>query len=376
MIRHRDGIVGAWAATTNNAAHYALDDVNKNFERWDPMVRAAILDFELISHLHVTKSDETLVAGGATSNGVVTLWHVELTGPTPVQGAADSPPSGSCERIASFNRPDEAKFRKQLELVAAYADLREDRASEILAQLGPPIAFWSSVANLHPVRNRWTVELLDAALRLAKYAEMRLKHALACRRPVEYSPQVQPMILTPGHGSLPSGHSTEAHLIAYLLWKLLEEAERKKIPDGSGTASRDAAWREQLMRQAARIAINRTVAGVHFPVDSSAGQLLGLTLGEYLVHRCDRLVEAKYAPWYFDGSRFGENQDFVRTDLYGTDGTRQAPIFVSKFPDVTLPAPPAPPPSSVSPPSPVLPLPHQILCWLWNKARDELAHWN
>ena len=39
------------------------------------------------------------------------------------------------------------------------------------------------------------------------------------------------------------------------------------------------------MNQAARIAINRTVAGVHFPVDSMAGQLLGLTVAEYFIKR-------------------------------------------------------------------------------------------
>ena len=38
----------------------------------------------------------------------------------------------------------------------------------------------------------------------------------------------------------------------------------------------------QLVRQARRFSINRTVAGVHFPIDASAGQMLGTTLGEYV----------------------------------------------------------------------------------------------
>jgi hypothetical protein len=100
---------------------------------------------------------------------------------------------------------------------------------------------------------------------------MRFKHALACARPADYSPNVQPIVPTPLHGSLPSGHATEAFMVAHLLEQLLPQGGK---------------CRDQLQRLATRTSINRTVAGVHFPVDSLAGQLLGQTLAEYLVHHC------------------------------------------------------------------------------------------
>jgi hypothetical protein len=40
-----------------------------------------------------------------------------------------------------------------------------------------------------------------------------------------------------------------------------------------------------MVSQAARVAVNRTVAGVHYPVDTLAGASLGTALGQYMVAR-------------------------------------------------------------------------------------------
>jgi hypothetical protein len=180
-----------------------------------------------------------------------------------------------------------------------YADLREDRASEILYQMGPQLAFWSSIANLHPARTPKTLELLDTVVRFAIFVEMRFKHALAVPRPIDYSPQVQPMIQTPGHGSLPSGHGTQAYIVSNVLCALRGQPET-------------SVFGQQLMRQAYRVTINRTIAGVHFPVDHIAGRLLGTTLAEYFVHRC-KYVPGKrggFTPRTFNGPKFNGHLDF------------------------------------------------------------------
>ena len=88
------------------------------------------------------------------------------------------------------------------------------------------------------------------------------------------------MIETPGHGSWPSGHATEAFAIALLLEKLLNAASHPDAALPNGTACR-----EDLQRLAARISTNRVVAGLHFPVDSACGRLLGTALAEFLVAR-------------------------------------------------------------------------------------------
>jgi hypothetical protein len=194
-----------------------------------------------------------------------------------VLSSASTVSSTSPSLIAEIKRPLHNTFEDQIPLVLSWAELRYERATEILAQIDPQYAFWSSIVYMHPDRTKRTFELINILLQFCVYVEMRFKHALACWRPVEYNAQVQPIITTPGHGSFPSGHSTQAHAVAYVLHKLLDL-------DTTKTGHRRVIG--QLRRQAARIATNRVVAGVHFPVDSMAGRMLGVALGEYFVGRC------------------------------------------------------------------------------------------
>jgi hypothetical protein len=329
LVRHRDGIVGTWlplGAFPGNQLRLETDGAPAldNLERWEPWVRAATFDFEVCSKLQFSHPDK---------NEAV-VWHVD-----DVNVQAD-PPTSKLVRLATLTRPPVEVFVKQLNLVNNYADLREDRASEVLSQIDAVLAFWSSVVNLHPDRRRWTLELLATAVRMAGHVEMRFKHALACRRPVELSPQIQPMILTPGHGSLPSGHACEAFVAAYVLWQLI--------------APKSQEYCVQLLRQAARVAINRQVAGVHFPVDSAAGQVLGLSLGEYFVARCSK---HEYRHRCFKGPAYNTaaniDHDFDWRELILPDGTLPGFPFFAHWD------------------KPFAPQKSPLLEWLWERAANE-----
>jgi membrane-associated phospholipid phosphatase len=224
----------------------------RQLDRWEPWVRAYVAIGEMLEGISFRKTTTSSVDDG-------------------LQVLA----SGSL--IAEIRRPQQSTFEAQIPMVLSWAELRNERATEILAQIDSPYAFWSSIVYMHPDRTKRTFELVNIVLQFCVYVEMRFKHALACWRPVEYNAQVQPMITTPGHGAFPMGHATQVYAVAHVLKSLLKLKPAKPA---------HARIIEQLDRQAARITTNRVVAGVHFPVDSMAGRMLGVALGEYFVGRC------------------------------------------------------------------------------------------
>jgi hypothetical protein len=163
------------------------------------------------------------------------------------------------------------------------------------------------------------------------------------------------MIPPPPHSSLPSGHATEAFSFAYMLWSIIKESENPVYADENASQR----WGEQLMRQASRIAVNRTVAGVHFPVDSVAGATLGLTLAQYFVARCK--CADNYSSWKFNGTEF--EGDFKWRALFDVRTGKQKEAIADGHSAEYV--------AALGPRCLGLDDHSPVLSWMWNEAKKE-----
>ena len=192
--------------------------------------------------------------------------------------------------VVTSDRPSIDTFRHQLKDVIADAELREDRASEILMQVNDTWSFWATILPLGADKTPATTRLMMIAHEFAIQVHMRFKHEFACARPEEYSPQVQPMIRTPGHGTYPMGHGCEAAMTAAILSAVTQPTTQP--------TTQPAAWNGlvlQMQALANRIGDNRIVAGLHFQIDLEAGLALGKWLGDYFISCC-KLATATVVP--------------------------------------------------------------------------------
>ena len=133
---------------------------------------------------------------------------------------------------------------EELAEVLELADLRAERAEEIVTQIDHQWAQWGALLPLRPDLKPRTLEVLQAVIWLCVSVEMRFKQVLAVHRPQDLSPQVQPIITTPGHGSFPMGHATQAYAVSETLKRLLHLEANDLLSI-------------QLERQAHRIEIGR-----------------------------------------------------------------------------------------------------------------------
>lgn len=149
----------------------------------------------------------------------------------------------------------------EAELVLSMKSQRtKERLSQIKAEsLDPLPLFWLRAGldpAAYPAHSRWIIEaVVDTEAVL-----LDLKRRFNRRRPSAVLPEISPVIPLPPHAAYPSGHATQAVVIARLLSKL--------APAASG----------DLMEFAFRVGRNREVAGVHYLSDTTAGFALGWQL--------------------------------------------------------------------------------------------------
>jgi hypothetical protein len=156
-----------------------------------------------------------------------------------------------------------------------------------------------------------------------------------------------PMIQTPAHSSFPSGHATEAFAVATVMAGLLEALEA--LPPARHLYPLKDRLVKLLYKQAERIAVNRTVAGLHFPIDSWAGAALGEAAGQLVLARCRG---GQVIPRSYDAV----DSDFMLADFIpavtGGGGTPASHGLTRAVSGVAVPASP-------------------LLRWLWRNALDE-----
>jgi membrane-associated phospholipid phosphatase len=258
-------LIGYWDGSMPVPAMDRPDDLTR-LMRLQPYSRAVVLAHEALSLFSVRPG----------ANGSYVLrGESDLVGLTP---------------------PGPAKLVEQMADLRSAMDLRADRLVEIIAQSNDLLSFFFAQMQVTPTRRPYTTLLIAAFYETVTAQEQRIKHFCSIPRPVDLSSQVQPMIETPGHSAYPSGHATEAFGFATLLAALrlagagtqdsalLETILAKLTPVVETASDTDAII--LLYRLAARIADNRTIAGLHYPVDSAHGGLLGLGVGLGFVAHC------------------------------------------------------------------------------------------
>jgi len=175
------------------------------------------------------------------------------------------------------------------------AELRKMAAKERTASIGEIIAesdefiskflhLVSATATTHPA----TARMLIVADALTSLITMHYKAHFNRARPTQLVPGLLTPIQHGGHASFPSGHSTQAHVFAALLTKVIPPelgaaAATTKDPDRNAIG-------KSLGALAARIARNREIAGLHYPSDSKAGVILAKAITSKI------LLDPKYLP--------------------------------------------------------------------------------
>ena len=144
-------------------------------------------------------------------------------------------------------------------LVTAAENERADALGEILSQSNEFISYFLNTMTARPGAYPATTKLLGIASLIGTFVAMYYKAMYTRPRPTQLCPALLSPIEVPGHASLPSGHSTQAHLMALCIYDVIVNLPQQQT------------MMDDLWTLADRIARNREIAGLHYDSDTQSG---------------------------------------------------------------------------------------------------------
>jgi membrane-associated phospholipid phosphatase len=164
---------------------------------------------------------------------------------------------------------------------------RPDRALEILDQATGQGAlhYWTGMLHIDQSKDRSSFLLMLVARKIGEYVAMGLKNHYLMRRPAQVYPLIMPLIDGPDTPSFPSSHSLQAHLITGVLKLALTPSvpPPSVFPPPGPPPPPCATTADALDVLADRVAYNREVAGVHYPMDTLAGYFSAIQCLNHLI---------------------------------------------------------------------------------------------
>ena len=187
-------------------------------------------------------------------------------------------------KITVADPPDGAKTKQEaVEIVKLQASSEfKIRVPEIIEEADAPPSYYIRAFFLDEIRRPRSKALFLKCVGWAVPFIMHFKHRWKRPRPTQIEPLISPVVVCPCHPAYPSGHSTQAHLVALVLGELSQQTNVKQA----------------LLAKADRIAKNREFAGLHYESDSAAGVALANSLlPEFQTQFRPLIKEAQDAEW-------------------------------------------------------------------------------
>ena len=164
-----------------------------------------------------------------------------------------------------WNTP--ARIEQEIaDLAVGARDERAEALGEILSQDIEFITDFMGLLSITPGSHPNTYRVMHIANLAATFAAMHFKRVYERPRPSQICPALMPPIPGPGHSSFPSGHGTQAYLIARCVNHVIAASA---VPAAEATVIAN-----NVNVLAGRIARNRELAGLHYRSDTLGGQTL------------------------------------------------------------------------------------------------------